>query len=43
MGISPAIAVPKMLEAAGLKKEEVDIYEVDHLFLDVQVLRSTDS
>jgi len=28
MGISPVIAVPKMLDAVALKKEDVDIYEV---------------
>lgn len=28
MGISPVFAVPKMLDVVGLKKEDVDIYEV---------------
>lgn len=28
MGISPVFAVPKMLQEVGLRKEDVDIYEV---------------
>ena len=28
MGISPAFAIPKILEQTGLKKEDVDVYEV---------------
>ncbi|KAF9453780.1 3-ketoacyl-CoA thiolase [Macrolepiota fuliginosa MF-IS2] len=32
MGISPAFAVPKMLEQVGLKKEDVDIYEINEAF-----------
>ncbi|KAF7784346.1 hypothetical protein Agabi119p4_511 [Agaricus bisporus var. burnettii] len=32
MGISPVFAVPKMLEQVGLKKEDVDIYEVNEAF-----------
>lgn len=28
MGISPAIAIPKILEITGLTKEDVDVYEV---------------
>jgi len=34
MGISPVFAVPKMLDAVGLKKEDVDIYEVCAHLLD---------
>jgi len=32
MGISPVFAVPKMLEQVGLKKEDVDIYEINEAF-----------
>ncbi|KAJ3576651.1 hypothetical protein NP233_g292 [Leucocoprinus birnbaumii] len=32
MGISPVFAVPKILEAVGLKKEEVDVYEINEAF-----------
>jgi len=28
MGIAPVVAVPKVLEAYGLSKEDVDVYEV---------------
>ena len=28
MGISPIYAIPKVLEQAGLSKEDVDVYEV---------------
>lgn len=28
MGISPIYAIPKVLEQAGLTKEDVDVYEV---------------
>lgn len=28
MGISPVVAVPKVLEMAGLTKEDIDVYEV---------------
>ncbi|KAF5390230.1 hypothetical protein D9757_002888 [Collybiopsis confluens] len=28
MGISPAVAVPKVLEMTGLSKEDIDVYEV---------------
>ena len=28
MGIAPVYAVPKVLEAYGLKKEDIDVYEV---------------
>lgn len=28
MGISPAFAIPKILKQTGLKKEDVDVYEV---------------
>jgi len=32
MGIGPAIAIPIALEKAGLKKEQVDIYEINEAF-----------
>jgi len=28
MGISPIFAIPKVLEQVGLKKEDIDVYEV---------------
>lgn len=28
MGISPAVAIPKVLEMTGLSKEDIDVYEV---------------
>jgi acetyl-CoA acyltransferase 1 len=28
MGISPIFAIPKVLEQAGLSKEDIDVYEV---------------
>ncbi|KAF6765948.1 3-ketoacyl-CoA thiolase [Ephemerocybe angulata] len=32
MGISPAVAIPKLLKQVGLSKEEVDIYEINEAF-----------
>lgn len=32
MGIGPAFAIPKVLELAGLSKEDVDIYEINEAF-----------
>jgi len=32
MGIGPALAIPAALEKAGLRKEEVDIYEINEAF-----------
>jgi acetyl-CoA acetyltransferase len=32
MGIGPALAIPKLLEATGLKKEEIGIYEINEAF-----------
>ncbi|KIK71046.1 hypothetical protein GYMLUDRAFT_148531 [Collybiopsis luxurians FD-317 M1] len=32
MGISPVIAVPKVLEMAGLNKEDIDVYEINEAF-----------
>jgi acetyl-CoA acyltransferase 1 len=32
MGIGPAIAIPKLLDYTGLKKEEIDIWEVNEAF-----------
>mmetsp|Transcript_104992 Transcript_104992/g.302113 ORF Transcript_104992/g.302113 Transcript_104992/m.302113 type:complete len:137 (+) Transcript_104992:3-413(+) len=32
MGIGPAFAIPKALEKAGLKVEDIDIYEVNEAF-----------
>ena len=28
MGISPVVAVPKILEQTGLTKEDIDVFEV---------------
>lgn len=38
MGISPIYAIPKVLEQAGLTKEDIDVYEV--CFEHVQVVTS---
>jgi acetyl-CoA acyltransferase 1 len=32
MGIGPALAIPKLLEYTGVKKEEVDIWEINEAF-----------
>ncbi|KAI0078912.1 3-ketoacyl-CoA thiolase [Panus rudis PR-1116 ss-1] len=32
MGIAPVVAVPKILEQVGLKKEDVDVYEINEAF-----------
>ncbi|RFU27590.1 hypothetical protein B7463_g8763, partial [Scytalidium lignicola] len=32
MGVGPAIAIPKLLEYTGIKKEEVDIWEINEAF-----------
>ncbi|CEH11897.1 probable pot1-acetyl-c-peroxisomal [Ceraceosorus bombacis] len=32
MGIGPAFAIPKVLELANIKKEDVDIYEINEAF-----------
>ena len=32
MGIGPAVAIPKALDQAGLKKEDIDIWEVNEAF-----------
>ncbi|KAJ3909825.1 3-ketoacyl-CoA thiolase [Lentinula edodes] len=32
MGISPVVAVPKVLEMAGLTKEDIDVYEINEAF-----------
>ncbi|EIN09389.1 thiolase [Punctularia strigosozonata HHB-11173 SS5] len=32
MGVGPAFAIPKALEKAGLKKDEVDFYEINEAF-----------
>ena len=32
MGIAPVVAVPKLLESAGLKKEDVDLWEINEAF-----------
>jgi acetyl-CoA acyltransferase 1 len=32
MGIGPAFAIPKVLEFAGLKKDDIGIYEVNEAF-----------
>ncbi|KAF9069067.1 3-ketoacyl-CoA thiolase [Rhodocollybia butyracea] len=32
MGISPVVAVPKVLEMAGLSKDDIDVYEINEAF-----------
>jgi acetyl-CoA acyltransferase 1 len=32
MGIGPSLAIPKLLETSGLKKEEIGIYEINEAF-----------
>ncbi|KAI0068346.1 3-ketoacyl-CoA thiolase [Artomyces pyxidatus] len=32
MGIAPIVAIPKVLEQYGLKKEDIDIYEINEAF-----------
>jgi acetyl-CoA acyltransferase 1 len=32
MGIGPAYAIPKVLELAGISKDDVDIYEINEAF-----------
>jgi acetyl-CoA acyltransferase 1 len=32
MGIGPAFAIPKVLEQTGLKKEDIDVYEINEAF-----------
>lgn len=33
MGIGPVFAIPKVLKQVGLKKEDVDVWEVRESFL----------
>ncbi|KAI9513058.1 thiolase [Russula earlei] len=37
MGIGPTIAIPKVLEKVGLKKEEVDLFEINEAFASMYV------
>jgi acetyl-CoA acyltransferase len=32
MGVGPAYAIPKLLERAGMKKEDIDLWEVNEAF-----------
>lgn len=32
MGIAPVVAIPKLLESVGLKKEDVDLWEINEAF-----------
>ena len=32
MGIAPVMAIPKLLEGTGLKKEDVDVWEINEAF-----------
>jgi len=32
MGIGPALAIPSVLQKAGLKKEDISIYEINEAF-----------
>lgn len=32
MGVGPGFAIPKVLEKTGLKKEEVDFFEINEAF-----------
>ena len=41
MGIGPIYAVPKLLERAGLKMDDIDLWELNEAFA-VQVLYSRD-
>lgn len=37
MGIGPSVAIPKVLELTGIKKEEVDVYEINEAFASMYV------
>ncbi|PWN48505.1 thiolase [Violaceomyces palustris] len=37
MGIGPALAIPKLLEQTGVKKEEVDLFEINEAFASMYV------
>ncbi|KAL7271323.1 hypothetical protein RUND412_005931 [Rhizina undulata] len=37
MGIGPSIAIPKLLAKTGLKKEEVDVFEINEAFASMAV------
>lgn len=43
MGIGPSVAIPKVLEATGLRKEDVDLFEVLPLLLLCSFLPPTHS
>ena len=32
MGIGPVVAIPKLLESTGLRKEDVDLWEINEAF-----------
>ena len=32
MGIGPVVAIPKLLENTGLRKEDVDLWEINEAF-----------
>lgn len=38
MGVGPAFAIPKVLEKAGLSKEEIDFYEINEAFASQAVM-----
>jgi acetyl-CoA acyltransferase 1 len=38
MGVGPAVAIPAVLKKAGLKKEEVDFYEINEAFASQAVM-----
>lgn len=42
MGISPIFAIPKLLERLGLSKEDIDVFEVSSVRMEV-LLRSLSS
>lgn len=37
MGIGPSIAIPRVLELAGITKEEVDLFEINEAFASMMV------
>jgi acetyl-CoA acyltransferase 1 len=37
MGIGPTIAIPQVLEAAGISQEDVDLFEINEAFASMMV------
>jgi acetyl-CoA acyltransferase 1 len=40
MGIGPSLAIPKVLEKTGLKKEDVDLWEINEAFASMVCCRT---